>query len=262
MRRRGGTMDAARQERADAGTALRRPAVDPVVLTRLMLCAIASGPATAVAQEAGSATAAAVSGRTDAPALPKPKRPDLALFQAMLAREAASRGLPPAVADAVAYVESGYDPGATGGVGELGLMQVRPTTAAMLGHTGPAAALLDPATNIRFGVAYLAQAWKLANGDLCRAPMKYRAGHDEERMSPRSVAYCQRARLHLAASGSPLAAAALPAASAGAPATGSEVRNAAAEKAARSAAVRRLWAEHVSRIRRIEARIGRVMGGG
>ena len=255
-------MEAARPERADAGTARRKPALDPVVLTRLMLCAIASGPATALAEEAGTATAAAVSEEVRAPALPESKRPDPAPYRAMLAREAASRGLPPAVADAVAYVESGYDPGATGGVGELGLMQVRPTTAAMLGHTGPAAALLDPATNIRFGVAYLAQAWKLANGDLCRALMKYRAGHGEERMSPRSVAYCRRARVHLAASGSPLAAAVLPAASADAPAKGSEVRNAAAEKAARSAAVRRLWAEHVSRVRGIEARIGRVMGGG
>ena len=52
----------------------------------------------------------------------------------LLAREAKARGLPPAVADAVAFVESGFNASAVGSVGELGLMQVRPATAAMLGH--------------------------------------------------------------------------------------------------------------------------------
>jgi len=44
--------------------------------------------------------------------------------------------------------------------------------------------------NIHYGVTYLSQAWRLANGDLCRALMKYRAGHGEEMMSafPRPIA--------------------------------------------------------------------------
>ena len=66
-------------------------------------------------------------------------------------------------------------------------------------------ALADPQINIRYGVEYLAKAWRLTGGDLCRALMKYRAGHGEERMTPRSVEYCRRARVHLAAIGSPLA---------------------------------------------------------
>ncbi|MFC4172457.1 lytic transglycosylase domain-containing protein [Microvirga sp. GCM10011540] len=123
----------------------------------------------------------------------------------LVAREAERRGLPMAVADAVVMVESAYDPSVTGTVGELGLMQVRPGTAAMLGFVGSREALADPATNIRYGVEYLAQAWRLAGGDLCRTLMKYRAGHGEDRMTPRSVEYCRRARLHLAAIGSPLA---------------------------------------------------------
>jgi hypothetical protein len=121
-------------------------------------------------------------------------------------REAEQVGLPPDVADAVVQVESAYDPGAVGGVGEVGLMQIRPTTAAMLGYRGTLARLFEPETNIRYGVAYLGRAWQLADGDLCRALMKYRAGHGEERMTPLSVEYCRRVRIHLATIGSAIGA--------------------------------------------------------
>ena len=130
---------------------------------------------------------------------------DRAGFIAVVRREAEARGLPPEIAEAVAYVESGFDPNAVGGVGEIGLMQIRPATAEMLGHSDGALALFDPATNARFAVRYLATAWKLADGDLCRALMKYRAGHGSEFMSPLSASYCQRARAYLARLGSPLA---------------------------------------------------------
>ena len=128
----------------------------------------------------------------------------------MVTQEAIRQGLPPAVADAVAQVETAYNPNAIGGVGEVGLMQVRPQTAAMLGYRGADAGLAEPSINVRYGVAYLARAWRLAAGDLCRALMKYRAGHGEERMTPLSVEYCRRARMHLAAIGSPLAGDAAP----------------------------------------------------
>ena len=105
----------------------------------------------------------------------------------------------------MAFVESGFDPNAVGGVGEIGLMQIRPSTAEMLGHSGGALALFDPETNARFAVRYLATAWKLANGDLCRALMKYRAGHGAEVISPLSAQYCLRAKAYLARLGSPLA---------------------------------------------------------
>jgi soluble lytic murein transglycosylase-like protein len=129
---------------------------------------------------------------------------------ALVTRVAEEAGLPPAVADAVAQVESAFNPTAVGGVGEIGLMQVRPETAAMLGHRGGITALFEPEINVRFGVMYLARAWQLADGDLCRALMKYRAGWGEERMTPLSVEYCRRARGHLASIGSPLANGALP----------------------------------------------------
>jgi Transglycosylase SLT domain len=127
-------------------------------------------------------------------------------FIALLRREAARAGVPLDIAEAVVSIESGYDPSVIGDVGEIGLMQVRPETAALLGFRGDLAELAKPEVNIHYGVAYLAEAWRLANGDLCRALMKYRAGHGEELMSPLSATYCWRARAHLAEIGSPFAA--------------------------------------------------------
>jgi len=128
-----------------------------------------------------------------------------AAVRAMVEQEVRKTGLPPDLADAVVHVESNYDPSVIGGVGEIGLMQIRPGTAAMLGFRGSTEELAKPEINIHYGVAYLSKAWRLANGDLCRTLMKYRAGHGEEVMTPRSVNYCNRARNHLAALGSPLA---------------------------------------------------------
>lgn len=127
--------------------------------------------------------------------------PRRSLYLDLIKREAISRGLPAAIADAVVRIESGYDPLAVGAVGEVGLMQIRPATAAMLGFLGTNAELAEPETNIRYGVAYLAKAWRLAEGDLCRTLMKYRAGHGEEFMTPLSTEYCRRAKVHLAALG-------------------------------------------------------------
>src|SRR4051812_6658262 len=51
----------------------------------------------------------------------------------LITREAKQKGVPPAPADAVVKVESGFKPYAVGAVGEVGLMQVRPETAAIWG---------------------------------------------------------------------------------------------------------------------------------
>ncbi len=222
--------------------------------------------------------------------LDAPKQPELAasaaplpgmpegrkLYLPMIAAEAKARGLPPEVADAVARVESGYNPGAIGGDGERGMMQVMPPTAAMLGFKGTAAELAEPATNIKLGVSYLADAWKLSNGDLCRTLMKYRAGHNQERMSALSVEYCRRAKSHLAAIGSPLAAGPLPEAEFGtvpgglgptfAGGANPQVRRVAGRlvrvgrvRTARTS--RSFWASHTARIKAIEARLPWKRGG-
>ena len=128
-------------------------------------------------------------------------------YSGIFERLARQHGVPADLVDAIAFVESGYDPSTIGQAGEIGIMQVMPSTAAVLGFRGNKEQLAEPETNIRYGVQYLAGALRLAQGDICRALMKYRAGHGEEVLSQRSIEYYRRARAHLAAVASPLAAA-------------------------------------------------------
>jgi soluble lytic murein transglycosylase-like protein len=128
----------------------------------------------------------------------------IATYRAIAATEAQKLGLPPAMADAVMRVESNYNPAARGKDGEYGIMQVMPPTARLLGHRGPVEQLAEPEVNIPLGVKYLADAWRLAKGDICTAVMKYRAGHGETRFSVLSVRYCERVRQHLASVGYPV----------------------------------------------------------
>jgi hypothetical protein len=122
-------------------------------------------------------------------------------FCELITQEAGRTGLDPRLVDTVIKVESDYHPNTIGAAGEIGLMQVRPSTARLLGFGGTDRELAEPATNIRLGATYLAKAWRLAHGDLCRALMKYRAGHGEEQMTALSVEYCRRAREHLSVQG-------------------------------------------------------------
>lgn len=178
-------------------------------------------------------------------------------YQELIRREAEKNNLPPDIADAVAAVESGYNPAARGAAGEVGLMQVLPETALMLGFTGDLAELARPETNIHYGVTYLSQAWRLTGGDLCRTFMKYRAGHGEEVMSPLSVIYCGRARAYLAAAGSPYAdaisvpIAAVPPLLAMAP----HAAKRGPPKIRTAAVSRAFWAAHDARVRAITRRI-------
>jgi hypothetical protein len=127
-----------------------------------------------------------------------------ALYQRIGKAEAARNNIPFPIVDAVMRVESGYNPGARGEVGEVGLMQILPSTADMMGFKGSLSALAEPQTNIAYGTQYLAEAWRLANEDICTTVMKYRAGHGETRFSVRSVDYCRRVRSHLASIGFPV----------------------------------------------------------
>lgn len=171
-------------------------------------------------------------------------------LRVMVRTEAASRGLPPEIADAVATVESGYQPDAIGAVGEIGLMQVLPSTARMLGFGGTNKELAEPQTNIRYGVDYLFGAWKLANEDLCTTVMKYRAGHGESRFSHKSVAYCRRVRTVLAGQGYPIRGD-LPVATFGSPAP-VMAAGAGGKKRTRSTIN---WTAYDRRIRAIQSRI-------
>jgi len=61
----------------------------------------------------------------------------------------------PALIAAIISRESSGESDARGAVGEYGLMQIRASTAALMGYTGQADQLLNPSVNIRYGTAYL-----------------------------------------------------------------------------------------------------------
>ncbi len=72
--------------------------------------------------------------------------------------------------------ESGYNPKARHGP-YWGLMQIRYDTARGLGYRGPPRGLLDADTNLKYAVAYLANAYKVAEGDANRAIALYAGGY-------------------------------------------------------------------------------------
>lgn len=129
-------------------------------------------------------------GRAAAPApAPSSLRP-------AIVRHAAAHGVPAALADAVIKVESRYNPRASN-AGNYGLMQIRLQTARGLGYTGGAAGLLNPETNMRFGMKYLAQAYRMSGGDICRTVMRYQSGHYATTMSGANRAYCGKVRAYM-----------------------------------------------------------------
>ena len=168
-------------------------------------------PAKAEPGDESGTTAVTTGAAPGAPAALPPAKPaaapvlrgsdSRAIYRTLIEREVRGTTLPADVAEAVMGVESGYNPSRIGADGEIGLMQVMPPTARMMGFSGTLAELAVPEVNIRLGVNYLAQAWNKAGGDLCTALMKYRAGHVETRFSHLSVEYCLRARSRLAAMG-------------------------------------------------------------
>jgi soluble lytic murein transglycosylase-like protein len=113
--------------------------------------------------------------------------------RAVIARQAALHGVPVALADAVARLESRYNPRAANR-GNFGLMQIRLQTARGEGYGGSAQGLLDLETNAHFGIKHLARAYRMANGDACGTIMRYQSGLRATRMSGANLAYCAKAR--------------------------------------------------------------------
>lgn len=110
----------------------------------------------------------------------------------LIASHARRHGVPVALARAVVEVESNYNPKARGRAGEIGLMQIKSTTARGIGFTGKASALYDPETNLKWGMRYLGKAYALAGGSVCGTILRYNAGHYAKRMNPVSRRYCQK----------------------------------------------------------------------
>ena len=97
-------------------------------------------------------------------------------IDALIEQQAKASGVPASFVHAVVKRESNYNPRAKGG-SALGLMQIKHATARSLGYTGDAAGLYDPATNLRYGVAYLAGAYRTAQGNLSQAYQYYNRGY-------------------------------------------------------------------------------------
>lgn len=95
---------------------------------------------------------------------------------ALVARHASANGVPPALAHRVIMRESRYNASARNRA-YWGLMQISHTTARGIGYRGPAQGLLNPDTNLRYGMAYLGNAYRVAGGDHNRAVRLYASGY-------------------------------------------------------------------------------------
>jgi soluble lytic murein transglycosylase len=98
-----------------------------------------------------------------------------------LQAEAGAAGVDKSLVAALIRQESIWEPAARSRTGAIGLMQVMPATGREIARTlkvtrWSAEALLDPATNIRFGTYHLAAVLRRFEGDLARALAAYNAG--------------------------------------------------------------------------------------
>ena len=154
----------------------------------------ASATADAKAQEpATTASVARSEDKAEAQAKPLAAPAGVEGIKAIVARHAAANGVPFSLADAIIRVESRYNPRAAH-AGNFGLMQIRHQTARGMGYSGGAGGLLDAETNARYGMKYLAEAYRMAGGDTCRTIMKYQSGHMATRMSGANRTYCAKVR--------------------------------------------------------------------
>lgn len=122
-------------------------------------------------------------------------------YSTIVSRYAAAYGVPVSLAHAVIKIESNYRPGMVGRAGEIGLMQIKPATARMMGYSGSAKGLHNPETNIKYGMKYLGMARDLGGGTTCGTILKYNAGHGAKRMNPISSAYCRKVVAQIGAAG-------------------------------------------------------------
>lgn len=103
------------------------------------------------------------------------ERPDT--YDKLIAAHASANGVPESLVHRVIVRESRYNPRLVGRCGCLGLMQIKLGTARSLGYEGNAQGLLDPETNLTYGVKYLAGAYRVAGGNADRAVAYYARGY-------------------------------------------------------------------------------------
>jgi Transglycosylase SLT domain len=104
--------------------------------------------------------------------LPQARQQVVSLIKKM----APSFGVPTWFALRIAKVESGYNPRARGRAGEYGVFQMKCATARGIGFRGNCSALLNPSTNIRYGLKHLQLAVRGSRGNLKLAASKHNGG--------------------------------------------------------------------------------------
>ena len=129
------------------------------------------GPAGMPKRLALAALLAAAPGAAHAQAAPARDNID-----ALIELHARANKVPAAFVHKVVKRESNYNPRAKGG-SALGLMQIKPATARGMGYSGDAGGLFDPETNLKYGIAYLAGAYRAAQGNIDQAYGYYRRGY-------------------------------------------------------------------------------------
>ena len=108
--------------------------------------------------------------------------------QAMIKAQAPSYGVPAWFALKIAKVESGYNPMVTGGVGEIGVFQLKCQTARGIGYSGSCSGLYNAATNVKFGLKHLSLAVKSSHGNMRLAASKHNGGLGRKSIVPAYVA--------------------------------------------------------------------------
>ena len=111
----------------------------------------------------------------------------------LVAQHAAQHRIPPKLAHAVVTLESGYRSHIIH-KGNYGLMQVRLGTARAMGFRGKPRQLLNPDTNLHYGMAYLTRAWHSSRRNICRTIKRYRTGTPQGRMTRATLVYCAKAK--------------------------------------------------------------------
>lgn len=106
----------------------------------------------------------------------------------MIKTLAPAQGVPTWFALRIAKVESNYNPKARGSAGELGLYQLKCSTAREMGFRGNCTTLLNPAVNIHYGLKHLAVAIKKSNGNLKLAASKHNGGLSRKKLVASYVA--------------------------------------------------------------------------
>lgn len=119
-------------------------------------------------------------------------------LRALIRKHAKANGVPVELAEAVVHVESRFNPRAKGRAGEIGLMQIKPATARLIGYRGSAKGLYDPETNLTWGMLYLARAYQLADGNTCGAILRYNGGHAARKMTKQARVYCSKVNRYVA----------------------------------------------------------------